>query len=99
MAAYIDLRDLFSDDELKNRTDIAVVIAANKLLVGTPSIAEQKWATHVFSSPRSEGAKALMSVLATNNTLTITQIQQAGDAALQTAVDIAVPSLVVAFTG
>ena len=99
MAAYIDLRGLFSDDELKNRTDVAVIVAANNLLSGTPSTAEQKWAAHVFSSPRSEGVKALMSVLATNNALTIAQIQGAQDSALQTAVDIAVPSLVIAFTG
>jgi len=99
MAAYIDLRGLFSDDELKNRADVAVIVAANNLLAGTPSLSEQKWAAHVFAGPRSEGVKALMSVLATNNALTIVQIQQAGDAALQTAVDIAVPSLVVAFTG
>ena len=99
MASYIDLRNLFSNDELKNRVDIAVVIAANNLLSGTPTANDQKWAAHVFSGPRSEGAKALMAVIATNNGLTVAQITSASDAALQAAVDLAVPTLVIAYAG
>ena len=99
MASYIDLRNLFSNDELKNRVDIAVVIAANNLLSGTPTTNDQKWAAHVFSGPRSEGAKALMAVIATNNGLTVAQITGASDTALQTAVDLAVPTLVIAYAG
>ena len=99
MALYTELRGLFADDELKNRVEIATIIAANNILSGTPSIEQQKWAAHTFSSPRSESNKALMSVLAENNGLTVTQIQNASDVAIQNAVNSVVPSLVVAFTG
>ena len=99
MATYIELRNLFANDEFKNRIDIAVVVAANELLGGTPTVSDQKWAAYVFSNPRSEGQKALMSVLATNKAASTSAITSATDAAIQTAVDLAVPSLITAYTG
>ena len=97
MASYIDLRNLFSDDTMKNRTDIAVVVAASDLLAGlSPTPDEQKWAAAVFSNPRGEGGKAFMAVIAANKDATIAQIQGSTDAALQTNVDSVVPDLVVA---
>ena len=99
MATYIELRNLFSNDELSNRVDIAVVVSANNLLSGTPTVNDQKWAAHVFSSPRVEGQKALMAVLATNKGAATSAITGATDAVLQTAVDLAVPSLVIAYAG
>ena len=99
MATYVELRNIFSNDELSNRVDIAVIIAANNLLSGTPTINDQKWAAHVFSKPRVEGEKALMAVIATNNTATVEQITGALDSTLQTAVNTAVPALIVAYTG
>ena len=98
MASYSDIRSiLFSDDNLKNRVDVATMIAANNLLSNTPTTDQQKWAASVFSNPRGEGQKAFRAVLATHNALTIDAIQGSSDAALQTAVDNTVPSLVIAF--
>ncbi len=99
MASYLELRNLFSDDNLKNRSDIAVVIAANNLLSGTPTTNEQKWAAHVASNPRAEASKALMFILAANSGADVSAIQNASDATLQTAVDNVVSSLVIAHTG
>jgi len=99
MASYTELRSLFSDDELKNRVDIAIIVAANNLLSGTPTVPEQQWAAHAFTSPRAESEKALMVAIASNKDLSVAQIQAVADAGLQVAVDAAVSTLVVAFTG
>ena len=97
MATYIELRNVIDDDTLRNRTDVAVVVAANNLLTGTPTTEEVKWAANVLGNPRSEGAKALRSVIAANKDATVEQITGATDAQLQANVDTVVPSLVVAF--
>jgi len=96
MATYTELRNLFSDDALRNRLDVAAVVAANTLLGGTPTAADQGWAAAVFSNPRNEGQKAFMAVLAANKDLSVAAIQGATDAAIQSNVDAVVPSLVVA---
>ena len=96
MATYTDLRNLFSDDTLKNRVDVAVIVAASGLLSGTPAVDEQRWAAAVFSNPRSEGQKAFMAVLAANKSASVSAIQGATDATLQDTVDSVVPALVVA---
>ncbi len=97
MATYTELRDLFSDDTLRNRVEVAVIVAADGLLAGTPTTDQQKWATAVFDSPRREGNKAYMAVLAANSGATVAQIQSATDAAIQANVDSVVPALVVAY--
>ncbi len=97
MASYTDLANLFSDDTLKNRVDVAVVVAASALLAGTPTADEQSWAAAVFSRPRTEGQKAYMAVLAANKSASVTAIQGASDAALQANVDSVVAALVVAY--
>ena len=99
MAEYTELRNLFNDDTLRNRVTVATVIAANNLLSGTPSVAEQKFAELVATNPDSIGSKVLMFVLAENNGLTVTQIQQAGDTAIQNAVNSIVPNFVLALFG
>lgn len=99
MASYLELRGLVNDADLVNKIDIAIVIAANNLLSGTPTAAQQKWAAKVFNDPRSESQKALMAVLAKNNAASIAAIQAATDAAIQTQVDSVVGALVVAYTG
>lgn len=96
MATYTELRQLFADDELKNKFDIAVIIAAYNKINGTPTTAEQKWASAALGNPRSESEKALKFALAANSSLTPVQIQNATDAALQTAVNDVVDSLIVA---
>ena len=99
MATYLELRGLVNDGDLSNKIDIAIVIAANNLLSGTPTTAQQKWAASVFNEPRSESKKALMAVLAANSGATLSAIRNATDAAIQNQVDAVVDALVVAYGG
>jgi len=96
MATYMELRNLFSDDTMKNRVDVAIIIAANNLLGGTPTPAEQGWAAAAFNSPRNEGQKAFMAVLAANKGASVAAIKGATDTALQANVDAVVATLVIA---
>ena len=97
MATYQELRDLFSDDVLKNRLDIAVTVAAHDLLVAaSPTLPEQQWASKTLADPRVEAEKALRFLLAANKAATIATIQAASDATLQSQVDSIVDSLVAA---
>lgn len=101
MASYTEIRDLFQgssdSDEFRNRIQVATAIAAEALLAGTPSTDEQKWAASVFSNPANEGNKAFIAVVAKNSGLSIATIVGSTDAAIQTAVDGLVDSLVIAF--
>tara|TARA_R110000772_G_scaffold235182_2_gene346779 strand:- start:4235 stop:4534 length:300 start_codon:yes stop_codon:yes gene_type:complete len=99
MATYQELFALKSDDDLRNRVSVALVINAQALLIGTPSAAEAAWGASVFSNPIGEGDKALMAVLAANSSATVTQIQNATDAAIQTNVDAVAAALVIAHGG
>lgn len=95
MALYTELRGLFANDELLNRTEVAVVIAAQNLAEGaTPTDDEKIWVAQVLGNPKAEARKVLMFVLAANNGATVAQIQGANDAALQTNVNTIVPILV-----
>lgn len=97
MATYSELRDLFTHDTLPNRVEIAVIKAAQALIDGTPTAPEQSWAASVLSNPSGEASKAFRYVLAANSASTVAVITAATDAQIQTNVDAAVPSLVVAF--
>ncbi len=97
MASYDELRQLFSDDALKMKMDVAVLIAAHNLLVGTPTADQQKWAAQALANPRAESDKAYRFVLAANESASVAAIQGATDAQIQTNVDAVVPALVVAY--
>lgn len=97
MATYSELRDLFSDDSMKNKLDVAVMKAAHAKLTGTPTADEQKWAAAVLANPRAEAEKAYRFVLAANSAADVATILAATDAAIQTQVDAVVPALVVAY--
>lgn len=99
MATYSELRALFNDSDLMEKVEVATVIAANTLIAGTPTTAEKAWAATVFSSPKAEAQKAVMSVLAANSDATVATIQAATDASIQTNVDTIVPILVDALAG
>lgn len=99
MATYTELRNAFSNDDLRNRIVMATVIAAYGLLESTPTAADRAWVSSVFANPESEGRKAFMGVLASNVSLEISAIEAASDAAIQTQVDIVVPQLVSAMSG
>ncbi len=97
MATFVELYDLISNDELRNKVRVATRNSAQDLLDGTPTAAEIDWAAEVFSNPRSESQKAFESVLAVNRTATVANILGASDAAIQTNVDAVRPNLVTAF--
>lgn len=99
MADYTELRNLFDDNELRNRVVTATVIAAHTLAIGTPSAADSAWASAVFSRPEAIGKQALYAVLAANKDATVPNIQNATDAQIQTNVDAIVPVLVAALAG
>ncbi len=99
MATYLELRNLFNDGDLTNRVAIAAVISVNNILIGTPTTKDKAYAALLFSNPQSEARKILMSVLAANSSASVSQIQGASDAALQTNVDATVLILIDALAG
>ena len=99
MATYLEIRQLFNDSDLTNKITVAVVIAANDLLSGTPTAAQKSWAASVFSSPSSVGKQVLMAVLADKSGVSVANITGATDAVIQTTVDGVAQSLVDAFAG
>lgn len=94
MATLAEIRELFNNDDFRNKVTSATVIAANNLLSGTPSVDEKVFAKNVFETPDAMGKIVTMSVLAANSGLTKTQIENANDAAIQTNVDSVIPNLV-----
>lgn len=93
MATLKELRGLHTDSDLMEKVESAMIIAVQAILDGTPTTADQKYAAHVFSNPNAEARKALMSVLAKNNTATVGQITGATDSTIQANVNDVVPSL------
>lgn len=93
MAAYVDLRNQFSNDALRNRVAVACVIAANDATSGTPTAAQLKFANYVYTNPDEVAKRVLMAVLATHKNLTVTQIEQVTDPDLQAAVNAVIPKL------
>ncbi len=99
MATYTEIRDLFNDADLTNKVAVALIIAVNDLLEGTPDAGDRLYASKVFASPQKEARTVLMAVLAGNSSATVSQIQAATDSAIQTKVDAVVPHLVDALAG
>lgn len=99
MATYLELRGLFSDGDLTNKVAVAVLIKVDGLITGTPTAADKAYAAAVYANPQAEARKALMSVLAANESLALATLQSASDSAIQTKVDIVVPILVDALAG
>ena len=94
MAAYEDLRQLFGDSDLQNKTDVAVIISAETIRTedaGTTNhVKRLLWAKAAFSNPRGKSDEMLMALLASNSTATVEAIQGVTDAALQAKVAAAV---------
>jgi len=94
MATYAELYDLRNNSELRNKIAVAVVVAAQAKLAGTPSAAEAGWARGVIRSPGSTADAAINLVLAANKTAEVSAITGATDAAIQSNVDAIVDGLV-----
>ena len=96
MATYTELVSVLSDETLRDRVGIALMIKAQATIAGTPTTDENVYAAVVFQSPRRQGVIALRAVIAANNTATVAQIQGATDAGIQANVDDTWAALVAA---
>jgi hypothetical protein len=99
MATYNEIRDLFSNDEFKNRVTTACVVSAYNLIMGTPTANDNKFADSVFANADAMGRKVTMAVLAANKAATTAQVLSATDETIQAQVDLIIPSLVDALAG
>lgn len=94
MATYLELRQLFAEGRLKNRIEVACIVAAETIRtedVGTTNHANRLlWAKRAFTNPNSIRDMMLKALLAVNKDATVANIQAVTDAALQTQVEAAV---------
>ena len=95
MAEYKDLRNLFNNSELMNRTEVAVIVAAEAIVANfaTETAERIAWAQRGISGTLSEARKALRIAIAINKSNTVAQILAADDVALQANVDAVVDTL------
>lgn len=100
MATYQEIKTLINDSDLQDKVEVAVSIEADIFMrTATPTAAEKSWADSVLADPKSEAKKVLVSILATNNNLSVAEIQGASDSALQSQTAEIVPALVDAKAG
>ena len=104
MATYLELLALSSNADLRSRTKVALVVAADKVRQdgeNSPApvnqAARERWAALALAQIESEAQRALYCILAQNKDLTVGQITGATDAQLQAAVDAAVDLLAVRY--
>lgn len=94
MATYNELRGLFNHDGLRNKIEVACVIAAEAIRTedaGTDNHANRlTWAKQAFSNPSSIRDEMLMALLAANKDAAPETITAVSDSTLQTLIDAAV---------
>ena len=95
MATYLELRDLYNDDALQNKIEVAMSIAGTEVLLNNDTSAPYaqtagahekrvRYAYRVNQNTAGESEKMWKLVLAVNNGLTVAQIQGAADNAFLT---------------
>lgn len=91
MATYTELRNLFANTSLRNRLEVAIVVAAEAIRNEEPTTDNHAnrlvWAASAFANVRNQRDTMLMALLAANRELTVEQLTGASDTAIQTAVD------------
>ena len=94
MATYAELRTLFADNLLRNKVEVACIIAAETIRGEGDGVTNHNnrmlWAKAAFSSPRGASDRMLMALLAANNTADVAVITGASDSQIQEKVDAAV---------
>lgn len=94
MATYLELRNLFDNDVLRSRIEVAVAVAADAIReesVATPGHqARLAWASEAWSLPNEVARRMQIAVLAANKGATVAQINQATDSQLQSKVNDAI---------
>lgn len=96
MATYTEIVSILSDEGLRDRVGVALMIKAQSAIAGTPTADENVYAALVFQQPRKQGAIALRPVIAANAAASTAQILGATDAGIQSNVDDIWPALVAA---
>lgn len=91
MATNEEIYGLWNESALKNRVVSQMIISAEAVMKELDTVPNHVnrliWAKAAFTSPRSEGDRMFMAVLAANRDATVEQILGASDAAIQTNVD------------
>ena len=91
MASYTEIASIFGHDELRNRIQVACLVAAETVVKedsGTPNHANRLlWAKGVFMNSRPTAEHIMPYLLAANRSATVQGIIGATDAVIQTAVD------------
>lgn len=94
MAEYRELHELFGDRTLLDKLEAACIIAAEGIRteeINTNNHANRLiWARKAFQSPQTTAKKMLMALLAANKAVTVDNIKQSTDVAIQANVDAAV---------
>lgn len=95
MATYSELYNLGSTDSaLRNKVMVACIIAAEAIRIEDGGTANHSnrliWAVRTLADPNSETTRMLWSILAQNSGATASQITNATDATIQSAVNNAI---------
>ena len=94
MATYTELRSLFGHGDLRNKIEVACIVAAEAIRtepIETVNHANRiLWAKSAFANPGGIRDQMLMALLAANKDADVSTITVATDAVIQTKVDAAV---------
>lgn len=94
MATYTEIRSLMSDSVLRNKVEVACIIAADtirKEAAGVTNHVERlRWANQTWNDSRNAAKRMLPAVLAANKDVSIETILAAADLAIQNNIDAAV---------
>ena len=94
MATYAELFGLRQDSDLQDKIAVAVVVAAQSKLAGSPTAAEAAWAKSAIQNPGPLSKSIINVVLAANKDASVGTIQGASDAAIQANVDTVIDGLI-----
>ena len=95
MATYTELYNLKSDSSLRNRVAVAITIKSKDIIaLETPTQDQKNWATKAITNPAEQADKIYNYLLADNASATVSQIQSATDAAIQTKVNTIIDKLI-----
>lgn len=98
MATLTELNDLLggatNTDALKAKISGALLVAAQSIVAnGSATAAQKAWARDCLEQPTRFRETAFNAVIASNNSVTVAQLQAATDVQVQTAVNNALPVL------
>lgn len=97
MATYSELvnhRSTSNFTDLRNKVAVAVAVKAAAIVnAATPTAPEQAWAKEALANPQTKADVIINFLIADNADNTLSQINGASDAVIQTKVDTAVDNL------